>query len=47
MIHDAFAYGEAEHAHYEQHGYCIFDHFLTDEALERCRQHNGPAQLRV
>lgn len=38
MIHEAFAYGEAEHAHYEKQGYCIFDHFLTDDAIERCRR---------
>ena len=39
MIHDGFVYGDAEHAHYLEHGYYIFDHFLTDEALAMCRQH--------
>ena len=38
MIHEAFDYGDAEHAHYEKHGYTIFEHFLTDEALHECRQ---------
>ena len=39
MICDSFVYGDAEHAHYEQHGYYIFDRFLTDDALDRCRRH--------
>lgn len=38
MIHGGFHYGAAEHAHYENKGYFIFDNFLTDEALDYCRE---------
>ena len=33
MIDDHFNYGDAEHAHYQDSGYCIFHKFLTPEAL--------------
>lgn len=39
MLHEAFHYGDVEHAHYEKYGYFIFDHFLTDEATAVCRGH--------
>ena len=36
-IDDRFEYGESEHAFYEENGYFLFDHFLTDEAAAACR----------
>ncbi len=37
MLHPSFNYGDAEHAHYVERGYFVFDRFLSDEGLERCR----------
>ena len=37
-IDPRFAYGPAEHALYQERGYHIFDHFLTDDGLATCRR---------
>lgn len=37
-IDDRFTYGPTEHAFYEEHGYRLFDHFLTDEAVTTIQQ---------
>jgi len=37
IIDDSFRYGSEEHAQYEEDGYCVFQHFLTPDALEECR----------
>ena len=34
IIHDQFNYGDTEHAHFQDLGYCIFPQFLTPEALQ-------------
>jgi phytanoyl-CoA hydroxylase len=39
MLKDTFRYGDTEHAHYQEHGYYIFDEFLTDEALSAIQSH--------
>ena len=39
LIHDEFQFGDAEHEFFEREGYCIFNHFLTEEALEEGRSH--------
>jgi len=38
MIHDRFAYSDEQHAQYLRDGYLIFDAFLTDACVARCRQ---------
>lgn len=38
IIDDRFHYGETEHQHYLEKGYCLFDHFLTDAGLAECRR---------
>ena len=38
MLDDRFHYGEDEHRHYLRHGYCFFDHFLTEEGLGEGRR---------
>ena len=38
MLDDRFHYGEEEHRHYLRHGYCFFDHFLTEEGLDEGRR---------
>ncbi len=40
MIVDSFCYDETAHAHYEEHGYTIFDRFLTDAAILELREHS-------
>jgi hypothetical protein len=37
-IDPAFQYGDQQHVHYLEQGYCIFDRFLTAEGLEAGRQ---------
>jgi len=39
MIHESFCYDDAAHASYEQHGFCIFDRFLTDAAVQELLGH--------
>ena len=39
LIHNDFRYGDEEHRSLEGEGYHIFDHFLTDEALNEARSH--------
>lgn len=39
MLKDSFHYGDQEHAHYQEHGYYIFDEFLTDEGLATIQGH--------
>lgn len=36
MIDDRFCYGDREHAQYMEHGYCLFDHFLSEAGLAEC-----------
>ncbi len=38
LIHNDFHYGDVEHAHYEKKGYYIFENFLSDEAIDYCRE---------
>ena len=38
MIDKRFRYGAKEDAFYQEHGYCLFDHFLTQQALEAVRK---------
>lgn len=38
MIDGQFIYGDREHDKYLQEGYLVFDKFLTDECLARCRK---------
>ena len=37
IINGQFNYGDAEHAHYEDTGYCIFPQFLTLEAVREAQ----------
>lgn len=37
VIDSSFSYGKTEHAQYEKDGFCIFEKFLTPEALVECR----------
>ena len=39
MIHESFCYDDAAHAQYEQQGFCIFDRFLTDAAVQELLGH--------
>ena len=39
LIHDGFRFGDAEHLLFQEQGYYIFEHFLTEEALEEGRRH--------
>ena len=39
LIHDEFKFGDAEQEFFEREGYYIFDHFLTDEAIEEGQLH--------
>jgi ectoine hydroxylase-related dioxygenase (phytanoyl-CoA dioxygenase family) len=39
MLHPAFHYNDEDHNHYEKYGYCIFEHFISDEALGNYQQH--------
>ena len=39
LIHDEFRFGDAEFELFERQGYYIFEHCLTDEALEEGRRH--------
>ena len=39
MIHESFCYDDAAHAQFEKRGYVIFDHFLTDTAIQEMLGH--------
>ncbi len=39
MLKGSFAYGDKQHAHYQEHGYYIFEEFLTDVALAAIQAH--------
>ena len=39
LIHEKFQFGDSESDHFETEGYYIFEHCLTDEALEEGRSH--------
>jgi hypothetical protein len=39
LIDDRFRYTDADHAHYQQEGYHVFDRFLSPEGLAFCRRH--------
>lgn len=39
MIHESFCYDDAAHAQFEKLGYVIFDHFLTDTAIQELLGH--------
>ena len=39
MIHESFCYDDAAHAQFEERGYVIFDHFLTDTAIQELLGH--------
>jgi len=39
LIHDEFQFGDAEQEFFEREGYYIFNHFLTDEAIEEGQLH--------
>lgn len=38
MIDPRFRYGTEQHAFYEDNGYCLFDHFLSEQGLAECRK---------
>ena len=39
LIHDEFRFGDAEYDLFERRGYYVFEHCLTDDALEEGRRH--------
>lgn len=38
LVDDRFVYVAEQHEQYLKSGFCIFDHFLTDDGLAGCRQ---------